>query len=159
VGIEVSPPMLEACRSRFSGLIDCGVVDIKDFDLRSGYPPVKASVTQCVLTLIFVPIQHRLRILRDIYKSTLPGGALLVVEKILGATADIDDVMVRQYHDLKHDNGYSRDDIERKRLALEGVQIPVTAAWNEDSIKSAGFRQVDCVWRWMNFAGWLAIKD
>lgn len=26
-------------------------------------------------------------------------------------------------------------------------------------LKNSGFNQVDCFWRWMNFAGWIAIKD
>jgi tRNA (cmo5U34)-methyltransferase len=44
-------------------------------------------------------------------------------------------------------------------LALEGVLVPVTAAWNEQLLKGAGFSQVECFWRWMNFAGWVAVKD
>lgn len=159
VGVEVSKPMLDACRERFKGYLNSGIVDIRDFDLRSGYPPVKASVTQAVLTLIFLPIQHRLRVVRDVYRATIPGGVFILVEKVLGATADLDEHMVAQYHKLKYANGYSWEDIERKRLALEGVQIPVTAQWNEDALRAAGFRQVDCIWRWHNFAGWLAIKD
>ena len=50
------------------------------------------------------------------------------------------------------------DDIDRKALSLEGVLVPVTAKWNEELLQMAGFRQVDCFWRWMNFAGWIAIK-
>lgn len=159
VGVEVSKPMLEACRSRFQGYIANSIVDIRDFDLRTGYPAVKASVTQAILTLIFLPIQHRLRVVSDIYKHTRPGGAFIFVEKVLGATADIDSMMVRQYHALKHANGYSWEDIERKRLALEGTQIPVTAKWNEETLFSAGFRQVDCIWRWQNFAAWVAVRS
>jgi DUF1680 family protein len=30
--------------------------------------------------------------------------------------------------------------------------------WNEDMLKTAGFRKVDCFWRYLNFAGWIAIK-
>lgn len=55
-------------------------------------------------------------------------------------------------------NGYSQEQIQRKRMALEGVQIPVTAAWNEDTLARAGFTEYDCVWRWGNFAGWVAIR-
>jgi tRNA (cmo5U34)-methyltransferase len=34
----------------------------------------------------------------------------------------------------------------------------VTAKWNEQLLDAAGFREIDGFWRWMNFAGWLAIK-
>lgn len=86
------------------------------------------------------------------------GGALIFVEKVLGSTADLDGVMVDTYYALKAQNGYSQEQIERKRLSLEGVFVPVTAKWNEELLYSAGFAEVDCFWRWMNFAGWIAIK-
>lgn len=34
----------------------------------------------------------------------------------------------------------------------------VTAAWNEEMLRNTGFVEVDCFWRWMNFAGWVATK-
>lgn len=159
IGVEISDPMIEAVRERFKGYINCGVVSVQKLDLRREYPKAVASVTLCVLTLQFTPIEYRLRIMRDIYKSTLPGGALILVEKVLGATADIDAQLVKHYYNLKAENGYSVEEIERKRLSLEGVLVPVTAKWNEELMQMAGFRQVDCFWRWMNFAGWIAVKE
>lgn len=158
VGVDVSGPMLAAARQRFRGYIDAGVVQVRDLDLRTSYPPEDASVTLCVLTLQFTPIEYRLRILRDAYRHTAPGGAFILVEKILGATADLDAAFVDAYLGLKAKHGYSADQIERKRLSLEGVLVPVTAHWNEELIRGAGFSQVDCFWRWANFAGWLAIR-
>lgn len=159
LGVEVSPPMLEAARQRFRGYIDCGMVEIRDTDLRREYPPVQASVTLSILTLQFTPIEYRQWILREVWKHTLPGGAFILVEKILGATAELDGIMVETYYGLKSANGYSQEEIERKRLSLEGVLVPVTARWNEELLHMAGFRQVDCFWRWMNFAGWVAVKE
>ncbi len=158
VGVEVSKPMLEAARRRFRGMIDAGVVDVRELDLRADYPRVAASVTLCVLTLQFTPIEYRLRIMQNIYEHTVPGGCLILVEKVLGASASIDRNMVDIYYKLKADNGYSQDQIERKRLSLEGVLVPVTAKWNEELMRSSGFREVDCFWRWQNFAAWVAVK-
>jgi tRNA (cmo5U34)-methyltransferase len=156
--VEVSPPMLAAMRSRFMGEELSGEVRVEDFDVRAGYPPVRAGTTLSILTLQFTPIEHRLRILRDVYESTVPGGALVLVEKVIGASARIDATMIDAYYAMKRANGYSEEQIERKRLALEGVLVPVTAAWNEDMLRRSGFAEVDCFWRWMNFAGWLAVK-
>lgn len=158
VGVEISDPMLDAARARFQGMINVGVVDIRKLDLRTDYPPDLASVTLCVLTLQFTPIEYRQRILRTIYQHTLPGGALILVEKVLGATADVDSLMVNTYYGLKASNGYTQEQIERKRLSLEGVLVPVTAKWNEELLHMAGFTEIDCFWRWMNFAAWVAVK-
>lgn len=156
--VEVSPPMLAALRVRFFGEEYGGLVRVEDLDLRIGYPEANASVTLSILTLQFTPIEHRLRILADAYRSTVPGGALILVEKVLGASADLDASMVDAYYDVKRANGYSQEQIDRKRLSLEGVLVPVTADWNADLLRRSGFSQVDCFWRWMNFAGWIAVR-
>jgi tRNA (cmo5U34)-methyltransferase len=159
IGVDVSEPMLQAVRERFASQISAGLARFPHADLRTDYPEGEASVTLCVLTMQFTPIDYRQRIVHDIFKRTVPGGALILVEKILGATAALGNVMIKNYHAHKSGNGYSAEEIERKRLSLEGVLVPVTASWNEDMLGAAGFRQIDCFWRWMNFAGWVALKD
>jgi tRNA (cmo5U34)-methyltransferase len=159
VGIDVSEPMLAAARERFQGFINCGVVQVLNTDLRNTYPPCRASVTLAVLTIQFTPIEYRQRIMREIFHHTLPGGAFLFVEKVMGSTAELDAAFIDKYYGLKAAHGYSQEQIERKRLSLEGVLVPVTARWNEDLLLAAGFRQIDCFWRWMNFAGWVAVKE
>ena len=68
------------------------------------------------------------------------------------------EVFADEYLEMKKQNGYSQEEIDRKRYSLEGVLVPLTASWNEQIIKDTGFKYVDCFWRWMNFAGWVAIK-
>lgn len=158
IGVEVSQPMLDAARQRFDGFIKCGVVDIRELDLRTCYPPDNASLTLGVLTIQFVPIEYRQMLIQRVYDHTIAGGAFILVEKVLGANAEMDAAMVETYLAMKAANGYTQEQIERKRLSLEGVLVPVTATWNEELLRQAGFRQVDCFWRWMNFAGWIAVK-
>lgn len=156
IGIEVSESMAMAARLLFAGNER---VIIRQDDLRQRIPQEPSSLTLSVLTLQFTPIEYRQRIIQEIYNAILPKGAFILVEKVLGNSARIDANMVSLYYGLKGQNGYSPEQIERKRLSLEGVLVPVTAKWNEDLLAQAGFRQVDCFWRWMNFAGWIAIKD
>lgn len=156
VGVEVSEPMLAAARERFA---DQPQVAVRSLDLRHAYPPEAASVTLCILTAQFVPLEHRPRLFRAMAQHTVPGGVVVVVEKVLGATADLDTLLVERYLRLKAEHGYSQEQIERKRLSLEGVLVPVTARWNEDLLQQAGLRQVDCFWRRLNFAGWIALRD
>lgn len=158
VGVDVSGPMLDACRARFDAEIRDGLVSIASLDLRETFPDVRASVVLSVLTLMFVPINYRQRIVRDVFRALAPGGAFILVEKLLGSGATIDAVQVERYHRFKAERGYTVEEIERKRLALEGVQVPISSAWNEDLLHAAGFREVDCFWRWENFGAWLAVK-
>lgn len=154
IGVEVSESMLAISQERFEKR-----ASICSLDLRKEYPQEKASVTLSVLTLQFTPIEYRQHIVREIFKHTISGGCFILVEKLLGSTAEIDNLLVKNYYALKAANGYSQEAIDRKRLALEGVLVPVTAKWNEELLRQAGFQYVDCFWRWMNFAGWIAIKE
>ncbi len=156
--VETSAPMVAELQVRFRGLIDCGVVKIFDMDLRREFPPLPASVVLSVLTLQFVPIEYRQGVVRRAYHALSSGGALIVVEKVLGDTAELDEVMVNRYLRMKADNGYTQEEIDRKRLSLEGALVPLTAQWNEELLRRCGFQHVDCFWRWMNFAGWVAVK-
>lgn len=155
--VEVSEPMLAVLRERFQGYADAGVLSIADTDLTEDFPPVRASIILSILTLQFIPIECRQQVLHRAYQSLLPGGALIIVEKVLGETAQLDDVMVNLYYDFKRQS-YGEEEIQRKRMALRGVLVPLTAQWNVEMLRRVGFTQIDCFWRWMNFAGWVAVK-
>ena len=158
LGVEVSQPMIEAAKARMKGYIDCGVARIQNLDLRYEYPMTPASLTLSILTLQFTPIEYRQQIINSVYQHLLPGGCFILVEKIMAATHPINQIMNSKYLNMKAEHGYTSEQIERKRLALEGVLVPVTYKWNEELLHMAGFKHVDCFWRWCNFAGYVAIK-
>jgi tRNA (cmo5U34)-methyltransferase len=108
--------------------------------------------------LQFIPIEYRQRIIQNAYDNTIDGGAFLLVEKVLGADAFSDRLLVETYYDRKGENGYSTDQITAKRRSLEGVLVPVTADWNVEMLKQAGFKHIECYWRNLNFAAWIGIK-
>lgn len=156
LGVEVSKPMIEASRERFKAFKN---VEIINLDLRKDFPSVTTCVTMSIFTLQFVPIEYRQQLIQKIYDNMIPGGAFILVEKILGDSADLDNLLVDLYYKTKNSNGYSHEEIQRKKLSLEGVLVPVTAKWNEEMLRNAGFKRIDCFWRFLNFAGWVAIKE
>ena len=158
VGIEASEPMAEACRRRLRSSIDAGLVEIHNDDLRAGYPDVQASVTLSVLTLMFVPAEDRPRMLAEACRHTTSDGGLILVEKILGNDDATDGLLVDLYHAHKEAMGYSREEIDRKALALRDVLVPWTAVANEQALRQAGFEHVECFWRCLNFCAWVAVK-
>lgn len=155
--VEESEPMLAALRERFEDWGD--TVAVMQHDLREGLPPLpSASAIMSVLTLQFVPIERRQRLLREVHRGLHPRGAFILVEKVLGATAELDALEVDLYWSLKRENGYTQEAIQRKALSLEGALVPLTARMNEDLLRDAGFTAVDCVWAWSNFRAWVAVK-
>ena len=151
-GIEISEPMRDAA------VTEIPFAEILNTDLRHDYPGVDASVVLSVLTLQFIPIEYRQKIVANVYDSLRPGGAFLLVEKILGRDSFTNELFIETYLKRKGANGYSQEEINRKRESLEGVLVPVTSLWNEDLLKVAGFKHVECYWRHLNFAAWIGIK-
>lgn len=157
VGIDVSEDMLCKARERFEKYSNASI-EIKNVDLRNDFPNDNFDIITSVLCILFTPIQYRQNIIQNIYNHLNDDGMFIMVEKVLGNTANIDNMMVDLYYNMKKDNGYSEEQILRKKLSLEGVQVPVTSNWNIDLLKQAGFKQVDVFWRWMNFEGYIAFK-
>ena len=155
-GVDVSEPMLEKAKERFK---DNARVHILNHDVTKSVPAGYFDVITSVLTLQFIPINYRQQIIQQIYERLSPvHGCFIFVEKVLGSSAYLDELFIKNYYAYKEAHGYSKEDIERKRLSLEGVLVPVTSDWNVDLLKQAGFRQIDVFWRWMNFVGYIAIK-
>ena len=155
IGYEISESMCLQATNRFA---EDSHVSILCQDITTGLNADIASLILGILTIMFIPINRRLSVISDIYDHLAPKGAFIMVEKIIGETSEVDALMVAEYYAMKTDNGYSLEAIERKRLSLQGALIPLTGQMNESMLQSAGFSTVECFWRWMNFAAWIAIK-
>lgn len=153
--LDVSVPMLDACKDRFS---DHPLVFVRNNDLRNGLPIRNFDLALSILTLQFTPIEYRQSILQDVYDKLNEGGAFILVEKVLGNSSRIDNLFVKEYYNMKKDNGYTQEQIANKRKSLEGVLVPLTASFNEHLLHQVGFKYVDCFFRCLNFSGWIAIK-
>lgn len=159
IGVEVSEPMREHAQMKFYREIEQGRVKIVDTDLRREYPDCMASVTLAILTLQFTPLEYRHHIMRRIFDHTVSDGVVILVEKVMGATAEWDSLLTEEYLAFKGQSHYTQEQIARKRMALEGVLVPLTSEWNESLIQNAGFAKPECFWRNLNFAGWVARKN
>lgn len=152
---DVSESFLDLCRMGFKSFPN---VDIRNHDLRNGVPDVRCSLILSILTVQFTPIEYRHKIIQSVYDHLEHGGAFIFVEKLLGSTFDIDSILVDEYYDMKREHRYTNEQIQSKRKSLEGVLVPVTEKWNLEMLERAGFEKVECFWRYLNFAGWVAIK-
>lgn len=153
--IDNSRPMIKAVKERYR---DAETVSILEYDIKNWLEMVdNVSLALSVLTLQFVPIGYRQKIVHDIYNSLNKGGAFILVEKTMHELKT-NELFVEEYYNIKRQNGYTTEQIESKRRALSGVLVPRTEERNIKMLHEAGFQKVECFWRCLNFAGWLCVK-
>ena len=114
-----------------------------------------------MVSIQFTPIEYRQRIYAELYKRLKPGGALIVMEKVRGISADMDDLLRDLYYDENARNGLSQEATEKKRKSIERFLVPETDAQNHENLYQAGFSKykVARFWQDLQFCSYLAIKD
>lgn len=117
-----------------------------------------ASVVVINFTLQFLPISQRDRLIRNIYTALVPGGILLLSEKVVHAGPPADALQKEFHHRFKREHGYSDLEISQKREALEDVLIPETIEHHTDRLSRAGFIHQDIWHKWFNFCSWICLK-
>ncbi len=155
LGVDNSQPMLDKCLEKLAANELSDRVSLTCCDIQSFEFP-RASVVLMNYTLQFINLNQRLPLLRRIREAIQPGGLLLVSEKVCHQQPDIDESLVGLYFDFKRRNGYSQLEIARKRDALENVLIPCSVLENMELLQEAGFRRVELLLKWFNFATFVA---
>lgn len=151
--VDNAPAMINKARQLASGrseAIDWLCGDVRDAVLDD------ASIVVLNFTLQFLPISERLQLLGRVRNGLRPGGILILSEKIAGADAAADALLVDMHHAFKQANGYSALEISRKRSALENVLIPETVAVHRQRLEDAGFTRADVWFQCFNFMSLVA---
>jgi tRNA (cmo5U34)-methyltransferase len=117
-----------------------------------------ASVIVLNYTLQFIPPIDRVNFLTKVYNGLLPGGVLVLSEKITFANAVQDKFQTDLHHFYKKVNGYSDLEISQKRTALEKVLIPETISLHLERLLSIGFIRCEVWFQCFNFVSFLAQK-
>ena len=157
VGIDNSAAMIKRCRKIESRPGDRARMeficeDIALTDIRN------ASVVVMNFTLQFVDPAPRSALLQKISAGMLPGGILVLSEKVVFADQQVNELLIDVYHAFKRANGYSDLEISQKRSALENVLIPETIDAHEKRLLGAGFSSASVWFQCFNFMSMLAIK-
>lgn len=155
VGIDNSQPMLDKAAQRLEGRESCSLIYA---DINDGLPDLAPSVVVMNWTLQFVRPLARDALIRDIHTKLLPGGCLILLEKILCAESLLNRLYIDLYYDFKKRQGYSGSEIAAKRESLENVLVPYRVEENSILLQRNGFGIVDVFFRWYNWAGFIAVK-
>lgn len=126
--------------------------DILNIDINN------ASVVVLNFTLQFIPLEKREALLKKIADGMLPGGVLVLSEKITFEDSLHDSLVNDMHHFFKATQGYSQLEIAQKRTALENVLVPETLRQHKQRLQACGFRNANLWFQCFNFASLLAFK-
>lgn len=157
VAIDNSAAMIQRCKqhldfdsSNVAVKLICG--DIENISIKN------ASIVVLNFTLQFIRPEQRLVLLERIYRGMLPGGVLILSEKIAFSNQSRQTLQTELHHSFKRANGYSDLEISQKRTALEKILIPETISAHQERLLTAGFLTAETWFQCFNFVSLLAFK-
>ncbi len=118
----------------------------------------KADVMLSNYTLQFIRPPVREVLISRIYETLNEGGVFIFSEKVISEEKKLNKELIDCYYDFKKEQGYSAYEIMQKREALENVLIPYSAQENIEMAMRCGFRHCEVIFRWANFATFIAFK-
>ena len=156
IGLDNSPAMIKRAKNKakaFGSSAKFIEADFLEYDL-SGAKTIIANYT-----IQFIRPLKREKLIKKIYDSLQKDGIFLMSEKLITENKKLNKIMIDIYYDYKKDMGYSEFEIAQKREALENVLIPYTMNENIEMLKNAGFKSIEVIFRWNNFASFIAFKN
>ena len=159
VGIDDSAEMLKKCNLKLQEANFNREYELILGDLHQEIKIENASVVILCLTLQFVRPIYREKLLKRIFDGLVPGGVLIISEKVLAEDSLFNRNFIKYYYDYKRRNQYSEMEISQKREALENVLIPYKLSENITMLREAGFSHTETFFKWYNFTGFIAIKN
>lgn len=157
IAVDNSEAMVNEFQNLLKGqpeqnLIQIELADVRDIEIKN------ASMVVLNFTLQFIPLEDRLTLIKRIYQGMLPGGVLLVSEKIRIEDTQLNDLFIDAHHEFKKRQGYSELEVAQKRSAIENVLIPETQEQHFERFQQAGFNQSSLWFQCLNFCSMIAIK-
>ncbi|MFU8789102.1 MAG: carboxy-S-adenosyl-L-methionine synthase CmoA [Methylobacter sp.] len=157
IAVDNSPAMLARFQEvlqqdQASVGVDVLCADIRDVAIEN------ASVVVLNFTLQFIPLEDRRQLLEKIYQGLLPGGILILSEKLKFDDERQQDLQTQMHHAFKAAQGYSDLEISQKRSALENVLIPETFSQHQTRLREVGFSSAEVWFQYFNFVSIVALK-
>ena len=155
IGVDNSPAMIEKAEKKakaFGVKIEFLEKDFLEYNFE------KNKLIVANYTIQFVRPIKREKLIKKIYNSLEKNGLFLMSEKLISENKKLNKLLIDEYYNYKKEKGYSEYEIAKKREALENVLIPYSQDENIEMLKNSGFKQVETIFRWCNFATFLAFK-
>tara|TARA_B100000676_G_scaffold307704_2_gene366798 strand:+ start:3845 stop:4576 length:732 start_codon:yes stop_codon:yes gene_type:complete len=157
IAVDNSAAMISQARTLIAETGQSERVSLLEGDVATmDFEPCSMAVLN--FTLQFIAPDQRDGLIQRLADATVPGGILVLSEKIRFADEAENALQTELHHAFKRNNGYSDLEISQKRTALENVLIPETLADHEARLRRAGYRDIHVWFRCFNFMSLLAVR-
>lgn len=155
--IDISPPMCEKAKTLLNEHYPNHDIEVIQADVcQVALQPCDMIVLN--LTLQFLPVESREKLLKNCYNALADGGILILTEKTHLLDEADDAWRVERYYDFKRANGYTEMEISGKRNALENVLMTDTLDFHHQRLAKVGFQRHLTWFQFLNFASIIAFK-
>ncbi len=118
----------------------------------------RSDLITSFFTMQFIKPNKRSKIIEKIYNSLNWGGAFIFFEKVRGADARFQDILSHLLSIEKLEKNFKHSEVLSKSLSLAGQMEPFSDLGNRQILSNAGFKDIDLLFRYINFQGYLCIK-
>ncbi|MCE3039139.1 carboxy-S-adenosyl-L-methionine synthase CmoA [Helicobacter anatolicus] len=148
-GLDNSPAMIQRAMEKSKAYGYDIHFECQDF-LKTDFLDCDAIVAHYTIQFIRPLYREKLiqKIANALYKKQ---GIFIMSEKMTTQDKKLDKEMIDRYYCFKKQQGYSINEITKKREALENVLIPYTLEENIQMLKNCGFKSVEVLFKWINF--------
>tara|TARA_Y100001935_G_C17220786_1_gene465179 strand:- start:436 stop:1023 length:588 start_codon:yes stop_codon:yes gene_type:complete len=153
IAVDNSKSMISSAikhRSSISNKVDFVFSDIRNIILKP------SSIIVLNFTLQFIPLRDRDKLLRHIKNALIPGGFLILSEKVIGENEKEDALQQDMHYAFKRIQGYSDIEIKKKQSSLKDVLIPETVSQHKDRLQKLGFIVNGPWFQYLNFISMIA---
>jgi len=151
--VDSSPSMIDECKKN----IDSKKIKLINSDIAS-INIENCSVIILNLTLQFISKDRRTRLLKNFFDNLNKHGVIIITEKIIIDEID-NNKFSKNFHDFfKENKGYSKEEIDRKKIALENVMLLESEKRYEKRFNEIGCTNFFKWFQCYNFISWVLVK-
>jgi len=153
--VDLAPEMLAVARQRFAGLPG---FTFQELNFATQPLPGRYDVVVSGLAIHHLPDAEKATLYQHIYDVLNPGGLFINADQVLGRTAGFDAFNRQHWTRTVEASGLPEEAIEQafERIKLDDFGTLETQL---QMLETAGFPEVDCVYKNLNFVVLAAVKD
>ncbi len=154
--VDISEKMLKMASGKLSDVSDATFINrnFYDFSFDKKFDAVVSSLALHHL----VTKEDKLEFYRKIYSCLNSGGVFINADVVLASTDALQEQFMAQWKDFMCKN-VSMDEVDNKWIPTYYEEDrPVSIMDHFEMLKDAGFKVMDVVWKYYNFAVYMAVK-